>query len=88
MQLFADCGGRDANWSKRGSSIVEAAVVFPLVALIVIGVIYTGMSMYQSVRSDAEYHESAAHQEKMLYPEDILRAEWLLSKGFKVEDKE
>ena len=73
---------------NRGSATVEAAMVFPLVILIVLGVIYTGMDIYASVRSDAELHKSAASDERLLYPEDILRTKWLVSKGFKCDTEE
>lgn len=73
---------------SRGSAIVEAAMVFPLVILIVFGVIFTGLNMYGSVRDDAATHKEAATEEKNIYPEDILRASWLMKRGFADETKE
>ena len=72
---------------SRGSAMVEAAMVFPLVILIVAGVIMTGLKMYSHVRADAVFHKSEAQAELMITAEDILRGKWTVAHGRKGEEK-
>lgn len=66
---------------SRGSTMVEAAMVFPLIILIVAGVIMTGMRMYGHVREDAAYHRSEAQSITSITAEDFLRGKWTVSHG-------
>ena len=71
---------------SRGSTMVEAAMVFPLVIIIVAGVIMTGLRMYGHVRDDAAFHRSEVLSEKKITAEDILRVKWTVTYGSRGEE--
>lgn len=73
---------------SRGSTMVEAAMVFPLVMIITAAVIMTGLKMYAAVRTDAEMRKSGSRTEKTVTAEDILRGKWTISQGKRNESGE
>jgi len=42
--------------SKRGSTIVEAAMIFPVAILLVAGIIHVSLTMYAEVSEDSSAH--------------------------------
>jgi len=61
--------------------MVEAAVVFPLVILIVLGIISIALAKYTDVQGSAERHREDAlgwFDDSAPHAEDVLRARWLL----------
>lgn len=70
---------KDHLKGSRGSTLVEAAIVFPLVILICAAVIMTGLKMYSHVIDDASEHRSEADTKREITVEDILRGKWTLS---------
>lgn len=58
--------------SKQGSTFIEAALVFPLVIIIVLALIRIALLLYDNV-----YNESLEEIEKR-FAEEILRARWCL----------
>ncbi len=67
--------------SKRGSAIVEAAWIYPMVVLLLAGFIRYALFLHEEVRKD-----SLRHQEEMLSTNDpagldicmLMRGKWLL----------
>jgi hypothetical protein len=43
-------------YNKKGSTIVEAALIFPIVIITVVGVITLAIVFYEKVSDQAEYH--------------------------------
>lgn len=67
--------------AKRGSSTVEAAIVFPLIILITAGLITIGSSNCKKVRDDSDKNIAAAElalDQKLLTVENIMRGRWIL----------
>lgn len=67
--------------SSRGSVTVEAAVVFPVMILIVAGGIYLSLDMLAEVREACERYMLEAAKwltETKVYPEDLLRGRLML----------
>ena len=61
--------------------IVEAAVVFPVVILVIFGMISITLAKYEDVCASCERHRadaSAWFEDRGLHAEDALRARWLL----------
>ncbi len=66
---------------NSGHAIVEAAVVFPVVILIILGIISVSLSKYNDVSGSAQRHRDDAGQwfcSGLLHAEDILRTRWML----------
>jgi Flp pilus assembly protein TadG len=63
MKLFADKGKATVSWRKlrRGTTIVEAAIVLPLLILVVFGLIEYG-SMFLRLQQVANVARQAARQ--------------------------
>ena len=64
-----------------GSAVLEAALVFPLVVLLLAGVIGLSLNVLQSTKEDAERHREEAKamlDPQLLTTENILRGVWLL----------
>lgn len=66
---------------KAGSTFVEAAMIFPLVILLVVGIINVSLSMYEDVAEDSQRHQDAALSEQSLVGTDmgnLMRGKWIL----------
>lgn len=67
--------------SKSGSTVIEAALIFPLIVLIAAGLISRGASMYAHVKEDSIDHRNKAIAEAAglsIPTEAILRGRWVL----------
>jgi hypothetical protein len=67
--------------NKTGSTFVEAAMIFPLVILLVAGIISVSLSMYVDVVEDSQMHKDAALSDQNLAGFDIgilMRGKWIL----------
>ena len=65
----------------EGSAVVEAALVFPLVVLIIAGVIGLSLDVMEETRADALRHRTearAALDPRILSTENIMRGVWLI----------
>ncbi len=65
--------------SKRGSSTVEAAMIFPLVVLITAGIIRHTLGFHDRIRNaSAEHLEKTESfmENRLLTTEDVLRVKW------------
>ena len=66
--------------SKKGSAIVEAAMVLPVVILIIAAIIDCGLQLYSNVKISSENHIAEADADiegKELDVPDILRTGWV-----------
>ncbi|MCR5336189.1 MAG: hypothetical protein K6E42_06505 [Synergistes sp.] len=67
--------------AKRGSSTVEAAIVFPLIILIAAALIAIGSDNCSKVREDSDKNIAAAElalDQDLLTVENIMRGRWIL----------
>lgn len=65
----------------EGSTAVEAAMVFPLVVLIIAGVIGLSLGVLEETREDALRHRTEAREAldpRILSTENIMRGVWLV----------
>ena len=65
----------------NGSAIVEAALVFPLVVMIIAGVISLSLGVMEETRTDALRHREEAREAlgpRILSTENIMRGVWLV----------
>ncbi|MBR3297328.1 MAG: pilus assembly protein [Firmicutes bacterium] len=63
--------------------MVEAALIFPLIILIVFGIISISVSKYNDVSESSGRHKEYARawlEDSGLHAEDALRARWFLEK--------
>ncbi len=66
---------------RRGSAIVEAAVIFPVVILVMLGIIRASMFLYSEVREDSLRHRQQLNEDmeqRRWAAEDIMRGKWVL----------
>ena len=68
--------------------MVEAAMVFPLVILITIGIITAGLNIYMSVRDDAIRHRTDDLNQGAITTENVLRGKWTVSQEKEKTDKD
>ena len=64
-----------------GSAIVEAALVFPLVVLLLAAILSLSLQILTGTEEDAARHREEAREElepKLLEVENVLRGVWLL----------
>ncbi|MBO5517284.1 MAG: pilus assembly protein [Firmicutes bacterium] len=64
-----------------GSAIVEAALVFPLVVLLLAAILGLSLQILTGTEEDAVRHREEAREElepKLLEVENVLRGVWLL----------
>jgi len=64
-----------------GSAIVEAALVFPLVVLLLTAIIGLSLQILAGTETDAARHREEAKEElepKLLEVENVLRGVWLM----------
>jgi len=63
---------------KRGSTTVEAALVFPLILIVLLGIVSLGITLSNRVKNEAEKLEI---QEEIIEPglssEKVLRLKWM-----------
>lgn len=66
--------------SKRGDAMVEAAVVYPLVILIIASMLSISIELYSRAKATAEVNRAAvtASLGETPYAVTIRRAEWIL----------
>jgi len=67
--------------SKKGSSTVEAALVLPVLILIIVSIISASMRYEKDIESTSLMHLTRAYEgieDTSSNPEDIVRARWLL----------
>ena len=65
----------------EGSAIVEAALVFPLVVLIIAGIISLSLGVMEETKADALRHRTEAREAldpRILSTENIMRGVWLI----------
>ena len=65
----------------EGSAVVEAALVFPLVVLIIAGVISLSLGVMEETKEDALRHRTEAREAldpRILSTENIMRGVWLI----------
>ena len=65
----------------EGSAVVEAALVFPLVVLIIAGVISLSLGVMEETKEDALHHRTEAREAldpRILSTENIMRGVWLI----------
>ena len=65
----------------EGSAAVEAALVFPLVVIIIAGVISLSLGVMEETRTDALRHRTEAREAldpRILSTENIMRGVWLI----------
>ena len=66
---------------QDGSAAVEAALVFPLVVILIAGVIGLSLQIMEETENDAFRHRSEAREAldaRILTTETIMRGVWLL----------
>jgi Flp pilus assembly protein TadG len=67
--------------SKSGSSIVEASILFPLLILVVAGMITCALAIFQEVKHDSQLHAAAVESSSVVSLPDIrliMRGIWIL----------
>lgn len=67
--------------SRKGSSTVEAALVIPLLILIIVGLISAGIRLEKRVEDSSSDHVYEARDilgSKLDNPEKIVRAKWVI----------
>ena len=65
----------------RGSAVVEAALVFPLVVLLIAGLTGLSLQVLEETKTDALRHREEAREAldpRILSTENIMRGVWLL----------
>ena len=65
----------------EGSAVVEAALVFPLVVMIIAGVISLSLGVMEETKADALRHRTEARETldpRILSTENIMRGVWLI----------
>ena len=65
----------------EGSAVVEAALVFPLVVLIIAGVISLSLGVMEETKEDALRHRTEAREAldpRILSTENIMRGVWVI----------
>ncbi len=70
----------EAISKKDGSAMLEAALIFPLLVLMIAGIVNCALYVQSHVRQDAEKHRAEASEylnSSMLRPEAVLRLEWV-----------
>lgn len=80
MECLTVLIGQISN-SHRGSSTVEAALVIPLLILIIAGLISVGIRLEKRVEDSSSYHVYEARDvldSKFENPEKIVRAKWVI----------
>ena len=74
-------------FSRRGSAVVEAAIVYPITVLAVAGIISCSFTLMDRLSAASEEH-LAKHErfmeDRTLTTEDALRAAWKL--GLSIKD--
>ena len=71
----------DGAGRRQGSAMVEAAVVFPITVLVILGIIRLSMDLYGSVQQDSLRHRQQASEDmrqRRWSAEDAMRGKWLL----------
>lgn len=66
-------------FDRRGSAVVEAALVFPLVVLIIAGVIGLSLQILDETKTDALRHREEAREALdpcIISTENIMRGVW------------
>lgn len=66
---------------KRGSTFVEASMIFPLVVLLIAGLISVSLTMHSEVMEDSEGHREELLSDKNAAGADIeflMRGKWIL----------
>ena len=66
---------------EQGSAVIEAALVFPLVVLLLAGLIALSLHIMEDTQADAAVHREAASaslDDHLLCTENVLRGVWLL----------
>lgn len=66
---------------KTGSTIVEAAMIFPLVILLIAGIISVSLAMYTEVADDSRAHKEAVLSDENVAGASIgslMRGKWML----------
>lgn len=72
--------GRIFN-SKKGSSTVEAALLIPLLILIIVTLVNAGIKLEKRVEESSKEHVYSAEdvlKSKIDNPEKIIRARWVI----------
>ena len=67
--------------SKRGSSMVEAAIIFPIIILIFVSMVKCGLNLYLRAKDQSEKNFRGAigqMQSEFLCDEEVLRGKWVL----------
>ena len=67
--------------NKRGSATVEAAMIFPLLILLVASMISIAIWMYEDIRVDTQLHRSLAQSDLTIAGADIyllMRGIWIM----------
>ena len=67
---------------RRGSTTVEAVLVFPLIILIAAALISIGSGLYKNVKDMSLDHIEKARQESedpVLSTESIMRGRWIIN---------
>ncbi len=70
----------EAVSKKDGSAMVEAALVFPLLVLMIAGIVSCALYVQDHIRQDAERHRAEASEyleSSVMRPETPLRLEWV-----------
>ena len=63
---------------EDGFAMIEAALVYPLLVLIVFSVMFAGLRLQAEMKeSAAEHRTSASREESLLREETLLRTVWL-----------
>lgn len=66
---------------KNGSTFIEAAMIFPLVILLVCGMINISLEMYRDVVEDIQKHKEAVQSEESaagIGIGNLMRGKWIL----------
>ena len=66
--------------TKSGSTFVEAAMIFPLVILLLAGIINVSLLIYNQVAADSRSHKDAVLSDKNVAGADIgiiMRGKWI-----------
>ena len=80
MELLRACQAVDFK-SKKGSTMVEAAVVFPIVILAVMAVIYILIAMYGNVVTQAQIHTSLRKEVGIITKNENVTLNYIFDNG-------
>jgi len=59
--------------------MVEAAVLFPVILVVVFGFLSLSLTLYEQVSQNCIAHgETSLLEESKVFPEDLLRSAWVL----------